>query len=122
MGFAATAQIPGELKPYVTLVTSDQLEFSVLVGQLLTPQQQADYAAVIPYGVFVQNVSSAPLRGYGIAFVQQPVPAPNGRLNTYNAVDNAITPLGLFQPAKACSICPACGSLLRRSNRAKPGR
>ena len=103
--FAATAQIPGELKPYVTLVTSDQPEFRGLVEQLLTPQQLADYAPVLPYGAVIQNISTAPLRGYGVAFVQQPVTG-NGRLDTYNAVDNAITPLGMFQTGQSMFHMP----------------
>lgn len=79
--------------------------FGALVGALLTPQQLIDYAPVIPYGVVIQNVSDAPLRGYGVAFVQQPATG-NSRLDSYNPVDNAITPRGMFQPGQGVFLIP----------------
>jgi hypothetical protein len=99
MAAQTTASIPGELKQYVALITSDQPEFRSLVESLLTPQQLTDYAPVIPYGVVIQNISGAPLRGYGLAFVQQPSTG-SPMHDTYSPVDNAITPRGMFLPGQ----------------------
>ena len=111
-------QIPDELKPYVTLVTSNQPEFRGLVESLLAPQQLADNASVVPYGVVIKNISSAPLRGYGIAFVQQP-PTGKARLDTFSPVDMAVNPLGMFQPGQSIFHIPG---MMMSPSALPPGR
>lgn len=96
-------QIPPELTPYIQLITSGQPEYQALVERLLTPQQLADYAPVIPYGVVLRNISAAPLRGYSLAFSQQ---HSGTLLHIYSVVDNAIVPLGILQPGQSVFYLP----------------